>query len=30
MDDKIEKVEDVEEALGMPVLASLPELEKKH
>jgi uncharacterized protein involved in exopolysaccharide biosynthesis len=29
MDDKIEKVEDVEEALGMPVLASLPEMEER-
>ena len=29
LDDKIEKVEDVEEALGMPVLASLPEMDKE-
>jgi uncharacterized protein involved in exopolysaccharide biosynthesis len=29
LDDKIEKVEDVEEALGMPVLGSLPEMEKE-
>jgi uncharacterized protein involved in exopolysaccharide biosynthesis len=29
MDDKIEKIEDVEETLGIPVLASLPEMEKK-
>jgi uncharacterized protein involved in exopolysaccharide biosynthesis len=29
LDDKIEKVEDVEDALGIPVLASLPEMEKE-
>ena len=27
LDDKLEKVEDVEECLGLPVLASIPELE---